>query len=81
MGVWGWWWWFSRSVVSHSCDPMDCSLPGFSVQGIFQARILELGLADANLLYTEWINHKVLLYSTRNSIQYSMINHNRKEYC
>ena len=23
------------------CDPMDCSLPGFSIHGIFQARILE----------------------------------------
>ena len=23
------------------CDPMDCSLSGFSVQGIFQARVLE----------------------------------------
>ena len=23
------------------CDPMDCSLPGFSVLGILQARILE----------------------------------------
>ena len=23
------------------CDPMGCSLPGFSVHGIFQARILE----------------------------------------
>ena len=23
------------------CDPMDCSLPGSSVRGIFQARILE----------------------------------------
>ena len=23
------------------CDPMDCSLPGFSFHGIFQARILE----------------------------------------
>ena len=37
--------------VSHSfvgaqacpalCDPMDCNPPGFSVYGIFQARILE----------------------------------------
>ena len=35
------WWWFSRQVVSNSCDPMDCSLPGSSVHGIFQARILE----------------------------------------
>ena len=23
------------------CDPIDCSLPGFSVHGIFQARVLE----------------------------------------
>ena len=23
------------------CDPMDCCLPGFSVHGIFQARVLE----------------------------------------
>ena len=31
----------------HSCptlsDPMDCSLPGSSVHGIFQARVLEWG--------------------------------------
>ena len=30
-------------------DPMDCSLPGSSVHGIFQARVLEWG---ANLKYT-----------------------------
>ena len=29
------------SVVSDSCDPMDCSPPGSSVHGILQARILE----------------------------------------
>ena len=41
---WHWGWvkgWFSCSVVSDSCDPMDCSPPGSSVQGIAQARILE----------------------------------------
>ena len=27
--------------MSDSCDPMDCSLPGSSVHGISQARILE----------------------------------------
>ena len=27
--------------MSDSCDPMDCSLPGSSVHGILQARILE----------------------------------------
>ena len=37
----------SESKVPQLCltlrDPMDCSLPGFSVHGIFQARVLELG--------------------------------------
>ena len=31
----------SFSVVSDSCDPMDCSLPGSSFHGILQAKILE----------------------------------------
>ena len=35
----------SESGVAQSCptfsDPMDCSLPGSSVHGIFQARVLE----------------------------------------
>ena len=37
----------SDSEVARSCptlsDPMDCSLPGSSVHGIFQARVLEWG--------------------------------------
>ena len=32
---------FSNQVVSDPCVPMDCSLPGYSVHGISQARILE----------------------------------------
>ena len=32
---------WSLSVMSNFCDPMDCSLPGSSVHGIFQARVLE----------------------------------------
>ena len=32
---------FSRSVVSTSLRPLDCSLSGSSVHGILQARILE----------------------------------------
>ena len=35
----------SESEVTQPCptlsDPMDCSLPGSSVHGIFQARVLE----------------------------------------
>ena len=34
----------SESEVAQSCptlcDPMDCSLPGFCIHGIFQARVL-----------------------------------------
>ena len=33
-------WKGSCSVVSDSSDPMDCSLPGSSIRGIFQARVL-----------------------------------------
>ena len=37
----------SESEVAQSCptlsDPTDCNLPGFSVHGIFQARVLEWG--------------------------------------
>ena len=37
----------SESEVTQVCptlsDPMDCSLPGSSVHGIFQARVLEWG--------------------------------------
>ena len=40
----------------------------------------EVGVSRCKLLYTEWINNKVLLYSTENCIQYPMINHSGKEY-
>ena len=37
----------SESDIAQSCrtlcDPMDCSLPGSSIHGIFQARVLERG--------------------------------------
>ena len=45
----------SESEVAQSCptfsDPMDCSLPGSSVHGIFQARVLEwvaIAFSDAD---------------------------------
>ena len=37
--------WVCAPVCAQSCptlcDPMDCSLPGSPIHGIFQARILE----------------------------------------
>ena len=45
----------SESGVTQSCpipsDPMDCSLPGSSVHGIFQARVLEWRAIAFSLIY------------------------------
>ena len=44
----------SESEVAQSCptlsDPMDCTLPGSSVHGIFQARVLEWGAIAFSVL-------------------------------
>ena len=44
----------SESEVTQSCltlnDPMDCSLPGSFVHGIFQARVLEWGAIAFSIL-------------------------------
>ena len=58
----------SESEVAQSCpalsDPMDCSLPGSSIHGIFQARVLEWGaiaFSDCTCIYTQ--RHKGILFS------------------
>ena len=47
----------SESEVPQSCptlsDPMDCSLPGSSIHGIFQARVLEWGA----IAFSESLSH------------------------
>ena len=52
----------SESEVAQSCptpsDPMDCSLPGSSIQEIFQARVLEW-VAIAFSREKVWIEIKV----------------------
>ena len=49
-----------ESEVAQSCltlsDPMDCSLPGSSVHGIFQARVLEWGAIAFSKLASVWVN-------------------------
>ena len=49
----------SEREVAQSCptvsDPMDCSLPGSAVHGIFQARVLEWGAIAFSIgLMTSW---------------------------
>ena len=45
----------SDSEVVQSCptlrDPMDCSLPGSSVHGILQARVLESSRKTSHVFY------------------------------
>ena len=38
------------------------------------------GISSCKLFYIEWVNNKVLPYSTRNYIQYPVINYNDKEF-
>jgi len=48
-----------ESEVAQSCptlsDPMDCSLPGSSVHGVFQARVLEWGA----IAFSKWEARRV----------------------
>ena len=50
----------SESEVAQSCltlsDPMDCSLPGSSIHGIFQARVLEWGAIAFSQVVTSPLN-------------------------
>ena len=65
----------SESEVAQSCptlsDPMDCSLPGSSVHGIFQARVLEWGAIafskGLNLVF--WIAGRVFTSWTTREAQ------------
>ena len=61
----------SESEVAQSSptlsDPMDCSLPGSSVHGIFQARVLEWGAIAFSDIY---IQH---LYSGDNFLVLSLL--------
>ena len=54
----------SESEVTQSCptpsDPMDCSLPGSSVQGIFQARVLEWGAIAFSILNSKIYKNEYL---------------------
>ena len=62
----------SESEVTQSCptysDPMDCSLPGSSIHGIFQARVLEWG---AIAFSKECFKHTQMLVYFSSHIEYS----------
>ena len=51
----------SESEVTQSCPtlshPMDCSPPGSSIHGIFQARVLEWGAIAFSVMLHEAATH------------------------
>ena len=55
----------SESEVSQSCptpsDPMDCSLPGPSLHGIFQARVLEWVAIAFSVVFPTFFNFSLNL--------------------
>ena len=57
----------SESEVTQSCltlsDPMDCSLPGSSVHGIFQGRVLEWDVIAFSKSCLTVLTMQVLLYT------------------
>ena len=58
----------SESEVAQSCptlsDPMDCSLPGSPVHGIFQVRVLEWGAITFSALDNlPWPNPAIMVES------------------
>ena len=58
----------SESDVAQSCptlsDPVDCSPPGSSIHGIFQARVLEwVAIAFSKNIILHYIFHLVLSYN------------------
>ena len=59
----------SRLTLS---DSMDCSLPGSSVHGIFQARVLEWGAIAFSNFYITWIifSHLLLSFTTTSFTSY-----------
>ena len=66
----------SESDVAQSCptlsDPMDCSLPGSSIHGIFQARVLEWGaIAFSLYLLSQFKSHLRETCFTLNKIVHS----------
>ena len=85
----------SESEVARWCptlsNPMDCSLPGSSVHGIFQARVLEWGaiaFSGASLCYTaKWLSYiqfffySVFHYGLSQDIEHSSLCYTVEPYC
>ena len=54
--------------------------PLYMYMGCQESRVHEFGMSRCKILYREWINNKLLLYSSENYIQYPVISQHGKEY-
>ena len=66
-----------KQKQTHRQREQTCGCQGEGVGGGME---WEFGVSGWKLLYIEWINNKVLPYSTENSITCPGISHNGKEY-
>ena len=65
----------TKRKQTHRCREQTVVAKGEKFEGGME---WEVGISRCKLLYIEWIHNKVLLYSTENYVQYSMINRNGK---
>ena len=66
----------SESEVTQLCltlsDPMDCSLPGSSIHGIFQARVLEWVTSAFSVKWLQPLYITLQQFLKRTSLQFSV---------
>ena len=68
------------SMTQNKIRDIENRLVIAKVEGGGRGKTWKFGISRCKLVYIEWINNKLLLYSTGNYIQYPMMSHNRKEY-
>ena len=68
---------FYETEIDSKTQRIDLWLP--RGKGIKGGMDWDFGISRCKLLYIEWVN-RAPLYSTGNYIQYTMTNHNGKEY-
>ena len=68
----------TKQKQTHRHREQTCGCQGGRGEG--EGMDWVFGVGRCKLLHLEWINNKVLWYSTRNYIESPGINHNGKEY-
>ena len=73
----GWGYYSKCAAAAKSCrtlsNPMDSSLPGSSVHGIFQARVLEWGYSKCSLDLMHYVSLSIFIQILACSLQQTSI--------